>query len=144
MDVIKFGLMELAHDADSNMLSAQWSDDLSVESAQFLQSIVYLFKVVQERNVANLVVDSGVPAGGVLTEEVLHYFVKHISNTPLQKIAILESPDYLWDNNLYQVIQLLISNYQLPIKVKLLKSQADCLEWFSQSWEMLSANTNPL
>jgi hypothetical protein len=72
------------------------------------------------------------PAGGVLTEEIINYFIQHIPNTPLENIAILESPDYLWDNNLYQVIMLLISIYRLPIAVKLVKSQAAGQEWFSR------------
>ncbi|MCC9136538.1 hypothetical protein ACFSKU_07005 [Pontibacter silvestris] len=132
MNVVKDDLMELAYIGAQSTLSVKWSDDLSVESSLFFQTIVSLFATIQERKVRNLVIDSGIPSGGVLTEEVIHYFVQHIPNTPLQNIAILESPDYLWDNNLYQVISLLITSYNLPVSVKLMKSLAASQEWFSQ------------
>lgn len=132
MHVIKDDLMELAYEPAHNTLTVRWSDDLSVESDHFFQTIVSLFATIQERKVTNLMVDSGMPAGGVLTEEIIHYFIQHIPNTPLENIALLESPDYLWDNNLYQVIMLLISIYRLPIAVKLVRSQAAGQEWFSR------------
>lgn len=121
--------MELAFDDTLNLLSAKWSDELSVESFDFFQTIVSLFATVQEKQVPNLFIDSGIPAGGVLTEELIDYFIHNIPNTPLRKIAILESPDYLWDNNLYQVILLLVSTYHLPIEVKLLKTPGAVREW---------------
>lgn len=121
--------MELAFDDTLNLLSAKWSDELSVESFDFFQTIVSLFATVQEKQVSNLFIDSGIPAGGVLTEELIDYFIHNIPNTPLRKIAILESPDYLWDNNLYQVILLLVSTYHLPIEVKLLKTPGAVREW---------------
>ena len=130
MSVIQDDFMEMAYEGARNILSVKWSDELSVESPRFFQSIVSLFAVIQERKVTNLLIDSGIPAGGVLTEEIIEYFIQHIPNTPLKKIAILESTDYLWDNNLYQVINLLITTYQLPIGLKLVKSRASGQEWF--------------
>ncbi|WP_018476584.1 hypothetical protein [Pontibacter roseus] len=122
--------MELAYEAIPNVLSVKWSDELSVESDQFFQTVVTLFATIQENKVANLIIDSGIPAGGVLTEEVIHYFIQHIPHTTLKNIAILESPDYLWDNNLYQVIKLLINSYDLPIGIRLVKSVAAAKSWF--------------
>lgn len=127
----KDDLMELVYEVTGNILSVKWSDELSVESAQFFQTIVSLFAAIQEKKVTNLIIDSGIPAGGVLTEEVIHYFIQHIPGTPLKNIAVLESPDYLWDYNLYQVIKLLITSYHLPIAVKLVKSTAAARNWFS-------------
>lgn len=131
MRVIQYGSMELEFEGIRNAVSVKWSDDLSVESPQFLQTIVFLYATIKEKQAVNLLIDSGLPAGGVLTEEVIQYFIRHIPDTPLKRIAILESPDYLWDNNLYQVISLLITTYQLPILVKMVKSRAVGLEWFS-------------
>ncbi|MBF9255498.1 hypothetical protein I2I11_19525 [Pontibacter sp. 172403-2] len=132
MNVNEHGLMELAYEAAPNILSVKWSDDLSVESPQFFQTIISLFAAIRESQVTNLIIDSGIPAGGVLTEEVISYFIQHIPDTPLKNIVILESPDYLWDNNLYLLIKLLITGYHLPIAVKLVKSRAAGLEWLSQ------------
>ncbi|RIJ37448.1 hypothetical protein [Pontibacter oryzae] len=129
MIVKKDDSMELAFDNTLNLLSAKWSDDLSVESLEFFQTVVSLFDTVQKKQVPNLLIDSGIPAGGVLSEELIDYFIHNIPNTPLKKIALLESPDYLWDNNLYQVILLLVTTYQLPIEVKLLKSPGAVREW---------------
>ncbi|MFD3001284.1 hypothetical protein ACFS7Z_12990 [Pontibacter toksunensis] len=131
MHVIQYGLMELRCEAAQSIVSVKWSDDLSVESPQFLQTIVFLFAIIQEKQVTNLLINSGLPAGGVLTEDVIQRFIQHIPGTPLKRIAILESADYLWDNNLYQVISLLTTTYRLPIAVKVTKSRAACLEWFS-------------
>ncbi|WP_461488933.1 hypothetical protein [Pontibacter sp. HJ8] len=126
-------LMEFVYESTPNILSVKWSDELSVESSRFFQTIVSLFAIIQEKNVANLIIDSGIPAGGVLTEEVIHYFIQHIPGTPLKNIAILESPDYLWDNNLYQVIKLLIASHRLPVAVDLVKDKAAAREFFSPS-----------
>ncbi len=132
MSAIQDGLMELSYEASPNILSVKWSDELSVESDQFLQTLVTLFAAIQEKKVTNLIIDSGVPAGGVLTENIMNYFIEQIHHTTLQNIAILESPDYLWDNNLYQVIALLISTYHLPIAVRLVKSHAAGHEWLTK------------
>lgn len=123
--------MELNYEAPDNILSVKWPDELSVESVYFFQTIVTLFDAIQEQKVTYLIVDSGNPAGGVLTEEVINYFINHIPHTPLLKIALLESPDYLWDNNLYQVIKLLITTHHLPIQIKLVKSRLAARDWFS-------------
>ena len=130
---MEVSLMELAYDDVRNILSVKWSDALSVESAQFFDTIVTLFATIREKQVTNLVVDSGIPAGGLLTGEIIEYFIQQIPNTPLKNIAILESPDYLWDNNLYQVILLLVTTYELPIAVKMVKNCSVALEWFPQS-----------
>ncbi|MDX5419786.1 MAG: hypothetical protein LPK09_11270 [Hymenobacteraceae bacterium] len=124
-------MMSMMYEKSTGTLSVKWSDELSVESGQFQETIVSLFSTIVEKNVVNLVVDSGTPAGGVLTEEVIFLFIQHIPNTPLRNIAILESPDYLWDYNLLQVIKLLISNYDLPILVELVKGSAAASKWFA-------------
>ncbi|WP_266203415.1 hypothetical protein [Pontibacter kalidii] len=125
--------MELAYDEAKGILHVSWSDDLSVESARFLQTVVYLFTTIQEQKVSHLIIDSGLPAGGVLTEEVIQCFIHHIPHTTLRKIALLDSPDYLWDYNLLQVISLLVANYKLPIEVKLVSSHAAGLRWFAET-----------
>ncbi|MBC5994892.1 hypothetical protein [Pontibacter cellulosilyticus] len=133
MRMLKYGLMELAYDKAHDILCVNWSDELSVESYEFFQTVVYLFTFIQKKQVTNLMIDSGIPAGGVLTEEIIEYFIQSIPNTPLKNIALLESPDYLWDGNLYQVIKLLVTTYQLPIAVKLMKNRVACYKWFLQS-----------
>ena len=129
---MKASLMELAYDEARSIVSVKWPDELSVGSAAFFQTIVSLFATIREKQVANLMIDSGNPAGGLLSEEIIEFFTRNIADTPLKNIAIVESPDYLWDNNLYQVITLLVTTYRLPIAVKLVKSHAAGLEWFPQ------------
>lgn len=128
---MKVGLMELSYDSAINALSVKWSDELSVESAEFYQTVVALFATIQEKKVTNLLVDSGIPAGGLLTEDIINFFIQNIPTTPLKSIAILESPDYLWDSNLYQVIALLINTYQLSIALKLVSSHIEGIAWFA-------------
>ncbi|WP_299705724.1 hypothetical protein [uncultured Pontibacter sp.] len=124
-------MMTMVYEENTGIMSVKWSDELSVESGQFQETMVSLFSTIVEKNVSNLIVDSGTPAGGVLTEEVISRFIQHIPNTPLRNIAILESTDYLWDYNLLQVIKLLISNYDLPIAVELMKGSAAAAKWFA-------------
>ncbi|RAU84099.1 hypothetical protein [Pontibacter arcticus] len=131
MSVIKYDLMELVYEETGNVLNVSWSDELSVESSRFLQTVAFLFRTIQEKEVANLIIDSGMPAGGILTEEVIHCFIQNIPHTPLRKIALLESPDYLWDDNLFQVISLLITSYSLPIEISMLESRSAAKKWFS-------------
>ncbi|MCP2042745.1 hypothetical protein [Pontibacter sp. HSC-36F09] len=128
-------MMELVYEAASNTLSVKWSDDLSVESEQFYESIVALFATIREKQVANLIVASGSPSGGVLTEDIITHFIHNIPDTPLQRIALLESPDYLWDSNLYQVIKLLIVSHHLPIAVEVAEDETAARKWFIQTAE---------
>jgi hypothetical protein len=132
MGVSEENMMELVYDAAPSTLSVKWTDDLSVESIQFFRSIVALFSTIHEKQVANLIVASGIPAGGGLTEDIINHFIQNIPGTPLKRIAILESPDYLWDSNLYQVIKLLITNYKLPIAIEVLGSESAAKKWFNQ------------
>ncbi|WP_188500586.1 hypothetical protein [Pontibacter amylolyticus] len=125
-------MMEIVYEAVPNVLSVKWSDELSVESDQFYESIVTLFVAIREKQVANLIVASGKPSGGVLTEDIIHHIVRNIPDTPLKRIALLESPDYLWDANLYQVIKLLIVNHQLPIAIEVVKDEFAARKWFNQ------------
>lgn len=128
-------MMEMVYEAMPNILSVKWSDELSVESDLFFQTIVTLFASIHENQVANLIVASGRPSGGVLTEEIINYFIHNIPDTPLKSIAILESPDYLWDSNLYQVIKLLIASYNLSIEVEIVKNEFAARKWFHQTIE---------
>lgn len=124
-------MMAMVYDENTGILSVKWSDELSVESSQFQETMISLFSTIVQKNVINLIVDSGTPSGGVLTEDVISHFVQHIPHTPLQHIAILESTDYLWDYNLLQVIKLLVANYDLPIAVELVKGSAAASKWFA-------------
>ena len=121
--------MALEYEADQDILYVKWADDLSVESAMFLQTIISLFTTIHKNKISNLIIDSGIPSGGVLTEEFIHYCIQQIPSIPLKKIALLESPDYHWDNNLYQIIKLLITNHHLPIAVKIAKSRSAAQDW---------------
>jgi uncharacterized protein YodC (DUF2158 family) len=124
-------MMVVEYEESTGVLSVKWSDELSVESSQFRETIVSLFSTIVQKKVVSLIVDSGTPAGGVLTEQVISQFIQHIPGTPLRNIAILESSDYLWDCNLVQVIKLLVSNYDLPIAVELMKGSAAARKWFA-------------
>lgn len=134
MILIKNGLIEIEHEASHNIMSVKWANELSVESSAFFQTIITLFTLIKDKKATHLIVDSGLPAGGALTEEVIHYIIHHIPNIPLKKIAILESPDFHWDNNLYQLIKLLITNYQLPIIVNIVKNRAAARDFFLPSF----------
>jgi hypothetical protein len=132
MTTLEFGLMTLSYDSAQSLISVKWSNELSVESPEFLQTIIALFDTINREQVTNLIVDSGIPAGGTLTEDIIAFFIHNIPNTTLKHIILLESPDYLWDDNLYQVIKLLVDTYKLPIKVELLKNQTAALKWLLQ------------
>ncbi|MBD1398938.1 hypothetical protein H9Q13_17340 [Pontibacter sp. JH31] len=123
--------MVVEYEESTGILSVKWSDELSVESSHFQETIASLFGTIIDKKVVSLIVDSGTPSGGVLTEQVISQFIQHIPGTPLRNIAILESTDYLWDYNLVQVIKLLVSSYDLPIAVELMKGSAAARKWIA-------------
>ena len=124
--------MQLNYNPAENILAVKWRDELSVESEVFSETIVTLFDKIKENKVAKLIVDSGKPAGGVLTEGVINFLIQNIPGSTLQFIALLESTDYLWDQNLLQVINLLIYTHQLPVSVKLVRNKTAAEEWLSE------------
>lgn len=131
MKLLENELIKLKYQPTLNILAVKWPDELRVESPEFLETIITLFAIIHDRKVAHLIIDSGIPAGGVLTEQVINYMIQNIPNIPLKKIALLESTDYHWDNNLYQLLTLIISTHQLPVAVELVKSRAAARQWFS-------------
>jgi hypothetical protein len=108
---------------------ASWSDDLSSESEAFFNSINYLFKVAADNKVKKVFIDCGVPAGGTLTEGVINFVEASITGLELEKIAVLESIDYHWDNNLMQLLQYLKQALNLSFQAKLFTLKKQALEW---------------
>lgn len=124
--------MQLTFNAADNILAVKWRDELSVESALFSETIVALFNTIKEKQISKLIIDSGKPAGGVLTDGVINYFIQNIPGTTIRYVALLESTDYLWDQNLLQVLNLLIDTHQIPVSVNLVQNKANAEEWLSE------------
>ncbi len=106
-----------------------WHESLSAESNEFRDSIKNLFRFAAERKLKKVLLDSGTPAGGTLTEELMLLVQNAILKIDLEKIAILESCDFHWDNNLLQFLKYLNTFLQLDLDIKLFNSKTLALVW---------------
>ncbi|MBK0402736.1 hypothetical protein I5M27_07045 [Adhaeribacter sp. BT258] len=117
------------YEVRGDVILASWNDNLSAESKAFLDSIKHLIQFASERNLKKICIDSGKPAGGVLTEDVMHLLQTSIVKIEVDKIALLESCDFHWDNNLYQFLQYLKTYLQLGFQIRLFTNKKGALEW---------------
>ncbi|MFC5272294.1 hypothetical protein [Adhaeribacter terreus] len=111
------------------VILASWHNDLRAESVEFFDSIKHLIQFATEHNLKKIFIDSGKPAGGILTEDVMLLVQKSIVKIEVDKIALLESSDFHWDNNLFQFLQYLKSYLQLYFEVRLFNSKDAALQW---------------
>jgi hypothetical protein len=115
----------------NKVLLASWSDDLSSESALFRDSITYLFCLAADEKIEHVFLDSGTPNGGTLTEEVVNQVQNAIGQVAVKKIALLESVDFHWDNNLIQFFKYLKSSQNLTFEFKTFYTRSLALDWLS-------------
>jgi len=115
----------------SDIILASWAYELSVESMEFLNSVKELFQFAKELNLKKILIDSGTPAGGVLTEDVMLLIQESIVNVAAEKIALLETSDFHWDNNLLQFFKYLKNFLQLSYEVRLFSNKQKALDWLS-------------
>ncbi|KAA9346164.1 hypothetical protein [Adhaeribacter soli] len=113
------------------MLHASWSNDLSTESAEFFASVQHLLTIIIEKQVTRLMLDSGKPDGGILTEEVTGYILKNTPFTKLEKVALLESLDFLWDNNMIQLARFLQQTTLANFEFRVFPAKANAMEWLA-------------
>ena len=116
---------------DNGLLQASWSEDLRSESAEFYASVQCLLEIIIDRKVTRLLLDSGKPEGGILTEEVTGYILKHTPFTKLEKVALLESHDFHWDNNIIQLARYLQQTIMVPFEFKLFATNSDAVAWLN-------------
>jgi hypothetical protein len=117
------------YEVRGDVILASWDDNLSAESEAFFDSIKHLIQFAAERNLKKICIDSGKPAGGILTEDVMLLVQKSIVKIEVDKIALLESCDFHWDNNLFQFLQYLKTYLQLYFEVRLFNNKSVALEW---------------
>lgn len=117
------------YEVRGDVILASWKDELSAESQAFLDSVKHLIRFGHERSIKKILIDSGTPAGGVLTEEVMLLMQNSFGEVAIEKMALLESSDFHWDNNLYQFLQYLKVMLQLSYQVRLFNNKTAALEW---------------
>lgn len=116
-----------------DVLLASWPSYVKSESPEFFDSVLDLFRLIREKDIKHLLVDSGTPAGGGLTEEVIHYIEAEVFQCcPLQKVALLESVDFLWDNNMVQLINYLITAMNLDVQFRMFHSKEIAVNWLHE------------
>ena len=115
----------------NRVLLASWSDDLSSESEQFRDSIAQLFHLAALEKIEHVFLDSGTPRGGTLTEAVINQVQNSIGKIAVKKIALLESVDFHWDNNLIQFFKYLKTSQNLTFEFKTFYTKSLALEWLS-------------
>ena len=120
---------EIKHD----LLLASWPDYVLAESAEFYDSILLLFRQIKEKKIKKLFLDSGTPEGGTLTEEVIAFVEQEVFlYCPLQKVALLESADFHWDNNMVQFINYLILSRGLEVQFQMFLTREAAIKWLKE------------
>jgi hypothetical protein len=116
---------------DNGLLQASWSDELRSESEEFYASVQHLLALITQQQVTRLLLDSGKPDGGILTEEVTSYILKHTPFTKLEKVALLESQDFHWDNNIIQLASYLKQSTLVSFEFRTFSIKTNALEWLA-------------
>jgi hypothetical protein len=120
-------------DIKHDLLLASWPDYVEAESAGFYDSILLLFRLIKENKIKKLLLDSGTPDGGILTEEVIAFVEQEVClDCPLQKVALLESSDYHWDNNMVQFINYLILSRGLEVQFQMFLTREAAIKWLTE------------
>jgi hypothetical protein len=123
-----------------DVLVTRWDDNLSVLTPEFLESVKKLVGLLTEKSIPKLLIDSGIPEGGVLTEEVITYLIENAAQTQVRYIAILESVDFHWDNNMGQLFNYLQSIVPFSFEVRFFRNSTEALDWLFQPEILLSLN----
>ncbi|MFC6999945.1 hypothetical protein [Rufibacter roseus] len=124
---VQAGVMQL--EIEGKRLIASWPTLESVNSPEFFRSFVSLFVTIRERHISELILDSGQPQGGTVSEPIINFGLKVAPFTALKRVALLESTDFHWDNNLLQILCYLSTSMDFPLEVKLFPSRSLALEW---------------
>jgi hypothetical protein len=121
-------------DIQHDLLVASWPSYVGSESAEFYDSILLLFRLIREKNIKKLLLDSGTPTGGTLTEEVITFIEQEVFHCcPMQKVALMESVDYHWDNNMVQVINYLKMTLELNLEFRMFLSREAAINWLTEA-----------
>ena len=116
---------------EGNKLIASWPNLKSINSPEFFKSFVSLFVMIREKYISKVVLDSGQPQGGIISDSIINFGLKIVPFTTLERIALLESNDFHWDNNLLQIFNYLNASMNSPLEVKLFSSKSGALEWLN-------------
>lgn len=118
------------YEIGNGLLAASWPHHVRSTSPEFLESVKILFNLVGEHKLSRLLLDSGTPDGGTLTEELIACMKQELSqDCSLKKVALLESVDYHWDNNIMQVFSYLKMTLGLDVQIRMFSSRDMAMNW---------------
>jgi hypothetical protein len=118
----------------NDLLQASWPLHVRSKSPEFYDSLLTLFRLIREKEVKKLFLDSGTPDGGVLTEKVIAFVEQQVFLfCPLEKVALLESVDYHWDNNIAQFINYLILTLELDVQFRMFVCKEEAIGWLREA-----------
>ena len=116
---------------EGNTLVASWPCLKSVNSSEFFRSFVSLFVTIRQNAIAGVILDSGQPQGGTVSDSLINFGLKIVPYTALRRIALLESTDFHWDNNLLQIFAYCATFKSSPLQAQLFPSRSEALEWLN-------------
>jgi hypothetical protein len=115
----------------NKVLLASWHNSLNLESELFRDSVSKLFSLAATENIEHFFIDSGTPRGEPLPVEVISDVQNAIGKLGVRKIALLESVNFHWDNNLIQFLKYLKTSQNLTFEFKTFYARSLALEWLS-------------
>ncbi|WP_026463673.1 hypothetical protein [Adhaeribacter aquaticus] len=122
----------------SRLINLEINETLLLASCQSLTNnepintkaaIIPLLEALGNKEIELLLLDLQIPLQDGIPEEVLIHTSEILPQSNLRKIAIIESTDYYWDQNILQTILLLKANFNLPLKAQLFETRETALDW---------------
>ena len=115
---------------NNGCLLANWNGGIRMDSEEFTQSLTALLPLLVEKEITCLLLSADIPLEGALNLESLDLLEKFSPDMKLQKIALLESQNFLWDNNVLQTFALIKELAGLPTLIEAHPTKQNALAWF--------------
>ena len=113
---------------------ASWPAPVQSGSLKSYDSLLALLRFIKEKEIKKLFLDSGNPGGETLTEEAIAFVEQQVFRfCPLKKVALLESTDYHWDNNIGQLINYLILSLELDVQFRMFVYKEEAIAWLKEA-----------
>lgn len=116
-----------------DLLIASWPLPFR-STSEFSDSLLKLLRLIKEKEIRKLFLGTCNPNEGILTEEVIVFLEQQLFHRcPLQKVALLESTDFHWDNNIVQLINYLVLTFELDLQFRMFAYEEEAVAWLQDA-----------
>lgn len=91
-------------------------------------------RLIKEKEIKKVFLDSCNPEEGTFTVEAIAFIEQQLFPCcPLEKVALLESTDFHWDNNILQLINYLIMTLELDVQFRMFTYKEEAIAWLKEA-----------